>query len=273
MTTALSTTQPRGLALQTIDEAMQFGKMLAGSAFVPKDFRNRPEDCVLAIQYGAELGFGPVQSLQCIAVVNGRPVIFGDAACSLVLSSPVCEYIRERIEGDGDQMVATCEAKRRSDSQPTVSTFSVADAKKAGLWGKAGPWTQYPRRMLQMRARGFALRDAFADVLRGLVTAEEAQDYTHVEPVTVRQEPRPTPEVRPKFEDDPTPRPVEQADPLARARLKVSEATNLAQLDRIRRRCDELQASGEWTQDQANEIGQLVRHKAEMLIQAEEAAA
>ena len=268
MTTALSTTQPRGLALQTIDEAMRFGKMLAGSAFVPKDFRNRPEDCVLAIQYGAELGFGPVQSLQCIAVVNGRPVIFGDAANSLVLSSPVCEYIRERIEGDGDQMVATCEAKRRSDSKPTVSTFSVADAKKAGLWGKSGPWTQYPRRMLQMRARGFALRDAFADVLRGLVTAEEAQDYTHVEPT--RPEPRPTPEVRPKFD---TPQPVTESDPLAKARLAVNNATNLDQLDGIRRRISEKVDAGEWSDDQGDEIASLVRGKAELLIGAEEAAA
>ena len=274
MSTALSTTQPRGLALQTISEAMQFGKMLAESSFVPKDFRGKPADCVLAVQHGAELGLGPMQSVQSIAVVNGRPSIYGDAAIALAKGSPVCEYISERIEGDGDNMTAICEAKRRGDPQPTVSQFSVADAKKAGLWGKAGPWTQYPRRMLQMRARGFALRDAFADVLRGLVTAEEAQDYTHFEPqpVTVRAEPRQTPEVRPKFED-PTPRPVEEADPLARARLKVSEATNLDQLDRIRRRCDELEKSGEWTQDQANEIGQLVRHKAEMLIQAEEAAA
>lgn len=275
MTTALSTTQPRGLALQTIDEAMTFGKLLAGSSFVPKDFRDRPADCVLAVQHGAELGLGPMQSVQSIAVVNGRPSIYGDAAIALAKGSPVCEYISERIDGDGDQMVAICEAKRRGDPQPIISQFSVADAKQAGLWGKTGPWQTYPRRMLQMRARSFALRDAFPDVLRGLVTAEEAQDYTHVEPqpATVRAEPRPTPEVRPKFDPETGPQPVEQSDPLARARLKVSEATNLDQLDRIRRRCQELQQSGEWTQEQADEIGQLTRHKAEMLIQAEEAVA
>lgn len=183
MSTGLTTSQPRGLALQTIAEAMSFGKMLANSAFVPKDFRGKPEDCVLAVQHGAELGLGPMQSVQSIAVVNGRPSIYGDAAIALAKASPVCEYISERVEGDGEKMVAICEAKRRGDPQPTVSQFSAADAKKAGLWGKGGPWTQYPRRMLQMRARGFALRDAFPDVLRGLVTAEEAADYTHVEPV------------------------------------------------------------------------------------------
>ena len=269
MTTALSTTQPRGLALQTISEAMTFGKMLAESSFVPKDFKGKPADCVLAVQHGAELGLGPMQSVQSIAVVNGRPSIYGDAAIALAKGSPVCEYVSERIEGDGDNMVAICEAKRRGDPQPTVSTFSVADAKKAGLWGKGGPWTQYPKRMLQMRARGFALRDAFPDVLRGLVTAEEAQDYQHVEPV--KQEPRQTPAVRPKFDEGP--RPIEENDALAKARLAVNAVTHLDQLDGLRRRVTEKVESGEWTDAQGEEIASLVRGKAEMLISAEEVAA
>ncbi len=62
--------------------------------------------------------------------------------------------------------------------------ISKEDAKKAGLWGKAGPWSQYPKRMLQMRARSFALRDKFADALSGLIMAEEAQDYTTISDVT-----------------------------------------------------------------------------------------
>ena len=52
----------------------------------------------------------------------------------------------------------------------------MEDAKRAGLYGKQGPWQQYPKRMLQMRARAWALRDVFPDVLRGVHVAEEAQD-------------------------------------------------------------------------------------------------
>jgi hypothetical protein len=50
------------------------------------------------------------------------------------------------------------------------------DAKAAGLLGKQGPWSQYPKRMRQMRARGFALRDVFPDVLKGMPVAEEVMD-------------------------------------------------------------------------------------------------
>ena len=187
--TGLTTTEPqRGLALHSFDDAFRFAGMVAKSDFAPKDFRGKPEACLLAIQHGAELGLSPLQSLQSITVINGRPSIYGDAAKACCLASAICEYIRETVTGDGEQMVATCVAKRRGNAEPTTVSFSAADAKKAGLWGKSGPWTQYPKRMLQMRARGFALRDAFADVLRGLVTAEEAQDYTHHEEVDAKLE-------------------------------------------------------------------------------------
>lgn len=189
MTHALSTTTEQGLSLRTFDEAARFAKLVAGTVFAPKGFDSW-EKCLLAQQHGAELGMGPLQSLQSLAVINGKPAIYGDAAIALVQASPVCEFVEETIDGEGDSMVATCRCKRRNWSTVTVKTFSVADAKKAKLWGKSGPWTEYPQRMLQMRARGFALRDAFADVLRGLITAEEAADIPTVaavaEPVKVR---------------------------------------------------------------------------------------
>ena len=169
MSTEISTQRAGGLALQSFDDAFKFARMVSASEFAPKDFRGKPESCMLAIQHGSEVGLSPMQSLQSIAVINGRPTIWGDAALALVLSSPVCEYVREYTEGEGDGLVAVCEAKRKGYPAPTVVLFSVADAKKAGLWGKSGPWSQYSSRMLTLRARGFALRNAFADALRGLI--------------------------------------------------------------------------------------------------------
>ncbi|NDD05897.1 MAG: hypothetical protein EB078_13415, partial [Proteobacteria bacterium] len=135
MSTEISThTAPaRGLALATFDDAFRFAKVVAATEFAPKDFRGKPEACLLAIQAGAEVGLSPMQSLQSIAVINGRPSIWGDAAMALVQASPVCEYVREYVEGDGDNLVAVCEAKRRGYPAPTVVRFSVADAKKASL--------------------------------------------------------------------------------------------------------------------------------------------
>lgn len=159
------------LSPQTFEQALTFSNYLAESDLVPKDFKGKPGNCLIAMQWGSELGLKPLQSLQNLAVINGRPALWGDAVIALVLASPVCEYVTE----DDDGKTAYCRVKRKGAPEQ-VRTFSVEDAQKAGLSGKQGPWTQYPKRMRQMRARAFALRDVFPDVLRGLPVAEELED-------------------------------------------------------------------------------------------------
>jgi hypothetical protein len=269
MELSTNTTPARGLALQTMEDAMRFGKMVADSEFAPKDFRGKPASCVLAIQAGAEIGLSPMQALQSIAVVNGRPSVYGDAALAVAKASPVCEYVTERIEGDGDAMVATCEAKRRGYPHPTVVRFTVSDAKKAGLWGKTGPWTQYPKRMLQMRARGFALRDAFPDALRGLVTAEEAQDYptTSEAPVaaaraaaTVSQPPVAAAE-----------RPEATEQDMQKARLAISRAKAVPRLQDIKATVEQRIDEGFYTSVQASELFDLIDTRIELLTPGDDA--
>jgi len=167
------------LAPQSLDEALRFAEMLSKSSIVPKDFNGNPGNILVAIQWGMELGLQPMQAMQNIAVINGRPALWGDAVIALVRSSPLCEYVYETIDGD----VATCRVKRRGEEEQ-VRTFSLADAKAAGLIGKQGPWTQYPKRMLQLRARAFALRDVFPDVLRGMPVAEEVMDMPKERDIT-----------------------------------------------------------------------------------------
>ena len=173
----LTTTNNKGFAPATLTEAIQFSEMLANSSMVPKAYQGKPQDILVCVQWGYEMGLAPMQALQNIAVINGKPSVYGDAALALVQASSVCEDVQETMEDEGTpNPVAVCVAKRKNRS-PVVVRFSVEDAKRAGLWGKQGPWQAYPKRMMQMRARGFALRDAFPDVLKGLITAEEAQDY------------------------------------------------------------------------------------------------
>lgn len=188
---ALTTTKARSMAPATVSEAMQLSDMLARSAMVPAAFKGKPQDVFVAVMWGAEVGLGPLQALNGISVINGKPALWGDAALALVRGHPACAGIREGIEGEGDARYGFCEVTRKGQA-PERRTFSVADAKKAGLWGKSGPWQQYPDRMLQMRARGFAIRDVFPDALRGVITAEEAQDYPEPRDVpNMAEAPRP----------------------------------------------------------------------------------
>ena len=206
----MTLTTHRGFAPATLTEAMQFSEHLASSSMVPKAYQGKPADILVCVQWGYEIGLAPMQALQNIAVINGKPSVYGDAALALVQASPLCEGIDEHIENEGTPNPSAVCIARRKGRMPVIARFSVEDAKRAGLWGKAGPWQSYPKRMLQMRARGFALRDAFPDVLKGLITAEEAQDYPD--------------EAKPKQAKDITPRnPLDMVAPPPAPALEVSE--------------------------------------------------
>jgi hypothetical protein len=164
------------LSPQTFDQALTFAQYLAESDLVPKDFKGKPGNCLIAVQWGSELGLKPLQAMQNLAIINGRPSLWGDAVIALVRASPLCEFVIETDDGHA----ATCRVKRRGETEQS-RTFSMADAQAAGLAGK-DIWAKYPKRMRQMRARAFALRDVFPDVLRGLPVAEELMDMPPEKP-------------------------------------------------------------------------------------------
>jgi hypothetical protein len=145
--------------------------------------------CFVAMQAGAEMGLPPMMAIQNIAVINGKPGIYGPAALALVQASGKLEEIDERLEGDGDKRQAVILVKR-AGQKARAFTFSVSDAKRASLWEKAGPWKQYPDRMLLARCRGFALRDVFPDVLLGVTHTIE--ELTNGDAEEVGQLPRAT---------------------------------------------------------------------------------
>lgn len=175
----------RGIAPSNMDDLFRFAKAVAVSGLAPKGIET-PEAIFVALEMGLEVGLPMMAALQNIAVINGRPAIWGDAQLAVVRSTGELVLFEEWYEEKGkrlprnpsaftDDTAAVCRVQR-SGYEPAETAFTVADARRANLWGKAGPWTQYPARMLKHRARSFALRDQFGDALRGLRTVEEMQD-------------------------------------------------------------------------------------------------
>ena len=162
-----------------LDEIGRLANGIAKSGLAPRSM-DKPEQIAVAIMTGLEIGLPPMFSIQKIAVINGRPAIWGDAVPALLWAKNF--KLREWVEGE----VAHCEVTR-PDGTKIERTFSIAQAKQAGLWGKAGPWTQYRDRMLQMRARGYACRDGAPDVLSGMYLAEELEEDRPMRDVTPRK--------------------------------------------------------------------------------------
>jgi hypothetical protein len=174
-----------GIVPQSIEEAFRLAGGIAQSGLAPKDMAT-PEKVLVAIMTGMELGLPPMFAVQKIAVINGRPSLWGDAIPALLYAKGF--KLAERLEGDDDKRVAICEVTRPTGER-IERRFSVKDAQTALLWGKAGPWKQYPDRMLQMRARGFAARDGAADVLGGMYLREELEE-PEMKDVTPASEPQ-----------------------------------------------------------------------------------
>jgi len=270
MSTELTTnTTPGGLNLSNLGDAFEFAKMLQHTAFAPKGWK--AEDILAALQYGAEVGLSPLTSLQSIAVVSGKPSLYGDAAIGLVRASGLCEYIKETVEGEGEKMVARCETKRKGEPEPHVTTFSVPEAKKAKLWGKVGPWTDYPARMLGMRARGFALRNVYADVLRGLITVEEARDYP-TQPQVVAT----APPVEIRYKADPPAEDVEDVEDeykVMKSIRAVQACTDIRKLAAFHKITNERVAAKQWAEFDADEVRDAIAKRENELLSLEAKAA
>ena len=159
----------------------QLAIQLSKSTMVPKAYQGKPQDLFVAMAMGYQVGLSVEQAVQCIAVINGRPSMWGDDMLALCMGHPdfldICE---EEVMSEGAVIGYRCIVKRKGRSD-TIRHFTLADAKKAKLLGKAGPWQDYTTRMLQLRARGFALRDAFPDALKGIKSREEIEDYIEAE--------------------------------------------------------------------------------------------
>lgn len=168
------TVQPRNFG-----ELFEYARWVAYSGMVPKQYQENPGAVIVAMQMGAELGLSPLAALQNIAVINGRPSVWGDAGLAIVKTHPEFDGMVEQQSAHQ----ATCTIKRRGQPDVTI-TFTLEDAKAANLLSKDGPWKQYPKRMMQMRARWFAMRDQFPDALRGISSAEEGDDSRVVDPIT-----------------------------------------------------------------------------------------
>lgn len=189
----------------TLEEAQKYAGIIANSGMCPENFRGRPNDVLIVLQLGAELGLKPMQALRSLGAINGMPFAYGDGQLALVKRHKDFENMKEWFEGDikSGTLTAFCTMYRKN-SEPVTQHFSMDDAKLAGLWAKKGVWQLYPARMLQHRARGFAARDAFPDALFGLMSEEEA--YSVAESNTV----------------------VEVVQPIGKGMAGLKEALNIA---------------------------------------------
>lgn len=189
----------RPIVPRTVEEAFRMAQAIVGAGLAPDSYDNDPQKILIGIMAGAEVGLPPLRALANIAIINKRASIYGDGAIALVQATGKVKKVDSYFEVDGsrnywsigelkDDVTAVYKIWRKDQAEPYEGRFSVADAKRAHLWGniKRRPWIEYPQRMLMARARAYALRDGFADALSGLSIREEVEDLP-AEPKVVEE--------------------------------------------------------------------------------------
>ncbi len=150
-------------------------KVLAASKIIPTAFRGQPDSILVVWLYGSRVGLDVFSSMVYICEINGKPTIYGDGALAVCMQNPRWKAIEESYDRDnaGRAQRALCRIRVKTQEKPIDGEFTLQQAADAGLLRKAGPWTQYPERMLMMRARAYAIRTAFPDSLAGFHLTEE----------------------------------------------------------------------------------------------------
>jgi hypothetical protein len=159
---------------QDMNQAWDLAKIVADSDFAPKDYRGKPGNCLIAMQYGADLGIPFLQAIQNISVVNGRPSLWGHLYWALVTNHRDFVDAEEEIGAKGAKITL-----HRRGRKPVVREFTEEMARTAGLLGKDS-YKNYPHRMYQWRVRHWAGDDLFPEATRGLIPREIAEDYPGV---------------------------------------------------------------------------------------------
>lgn len=178
-------TGERGLVLRSLDDLWRFAICVHKSGLAPKGL-GTVEAVACALQYGAEVGLAPMSALKNVYVVNGRPELWGDGFRGVVTSIPEFDWERYSVEfsGDGEARTATVSMGRKGVNRTWSRSFSVADAKRAGLAGKE-TYKAFPDDMLSHRAFARVAKDVFPAQLAGLGGPDESEpvDLPVVRPV------------------------------------------------------------------------------------------
>lgn len=280
-----------GIEFGNFEGVQRYARLLVESGCVPpaKDETKQQQlaRATISILLGRSVGLTPEQAVQSIYVVNGRPQLFGDAPLAIARQHPawVEAGFREYWTVDGKTIkgspspeqfksptcTAVCETLRSGASEPYISTFSIADAKQAGLLGGRNQalYGAYPQRMLKARARGYCLRDNFGDALRGIGIRELAEpDDRQLVPVRAVVPDHVVDHVEPAV--DPLQERLGLAEPAQTPEKPVAPATDpdlAARIERARGAAGISHAEfGQWSTANNLDAGRLTQEQGEKVL-------
>jgi hypothetical protein len=177
MTAAIDVRRP-SLEPVSLDEASALAKAAVASKLYAI---TSAEAGLMILLTGRDLGLSASQALRGIYVVNNKPVISADAMVAAVRRSGLAKSWRV-VESTIER--CTIETTREGEEHPERETFTLEDAKRAGL-DRKDVWRAYPRDMLRHRCAAALVRRVYPDVVLGCYVPGEIDDPPSPAPLRV----------------------------------------------------------------------------------------
>lgn len=179
---------------RTLQEALELAKEIAPSRLIPQHLQGAPGDVYVTLLLARDLGLSPMQGILGIDVIEGRPSIDATTAVALCKASPLCKYFDCE---ESDDQHATWVTHRVGSPKPLRTTYTIQMAQRAQLVGKTkngnpNTWMKHPEAMLRRRASMALARDVYPDVLKNIISRDEAEEIRDARAmeITVPAEPK-----------------------------------------------------------------------------------
>lgn len=155
---------------QILDAQKEKLSILRNGGMLPKGCDEREAWARMAV--GVEMGMRPMQALNGIAMINGKPSLHTDSIPSIVAASGLLEDQGHEFTGEGDKLACRYWCKKKGLQTVQYWEYSVNDAKTAGLLSRE-TWKNHLKKMLFNRARTYCLRNTFPEVLGNMYDSDE----------------------------------------------------------------------------------------------------
>jgi hypothetical protein len=187
------------------EEAFEIARMACASGMLPRAVKT-PEQAMMILMRGRELGLTAMQSFASIHVIEGKTTMSAELVVAMVKRRrDLCRYF-QLIESDDDK--ATFETHREGNPRPTRLTFTFDQAKALGLSEKDN-WRKQRANMLRWRCSSALARLEYAELTLGIYSDDEMDDAPQSRAVVLDAEPSPSvapaPAQEPKAASSPPP--------------------------------------------------------------------
>jgi hypothetical protein len=168
-------------SITNFESAQRMAMALCSSDLVPETYRGKDKigNALIALEMSQRIGASPLAVMQNLNIIHGRPAWSSSFIIAALNTCGRFSPLRFRVEGTGESQICVAWAYDKSGGEVLEGPQASIAMAKAEVWYQknGSKWKTMPDLMLRYRAAAFFGRLYAPDVLNGMHTADEVEDF------------------------------------------------------------------------------------------------